>query len=216
MLFDQDGTPYSPDFTNKGGKRYRYYISQNLIQYRDHPKGTMARIPAHEIEKVITDTLRNGLIEILALDRADDHATIDHILNNAPSAEALIRKTINRITVIQDELQIEVNGANLHRDLQTSLDLSIPVKFEKPDHVLTVPFTTRRSYKGAVIIKPDNSDHDPLDLPPYQLRNLVKGTIWRDEHFSGIAIKDIAARENLSESGIRKIIMASFDILLAA
>ncbi len=61
-----------------------------------------------------------------------------------------------------------------------------------------------------------NPDSDFFDLPPYQLRNVIRGVIWRDEHFAGMAIKDIASRENLSESGIRKIIMASFDILQAA
>lgn len=89
LLFDQDGTPYSPDFTIKVGKRYRYYISQNLIQYRDHPKGTMARIPAHEIEKVISDTLRTRHIDILALDHVDDHVAIEHIEKHAPPAETI-------------------------------------------------------------------------------------------------------------------------------
>lgn len=58
-------------------------------------------------------------------------------------------------------------------------------------------------------------DHDPLDLPPHQLRNLVRGIVWRDEHFDGMSIEDIAACEGLSKSGIRKIIMGSFETLMA-
>jgi len=49
LLYDCDGVIYSPTYTVKNSNRYSYYISQNLIQYRDHPKGTMARIPAQKI-----------------------------------------------------------------------------------------------------------------------------------------------------------------------
>lgn len=107
---------------------------------------------------------------------------------------------------------IEVNTVNLHRDLQKSLDLTIPLKFNKSEHLLNVPFTTRRSYKGAVILTPENADYDPLDLPPYQLRNLVKGTIWRDEHFSGISLSAIAARDGFSKQHVQQLVMKSMAI----
>ncbi len=42
----------------------------------------------------------------------------------------------------------------------------------------------------------------------------VRGIVWRDEHFDGTSIEDIATREDLSKSGIRKIIMGSFDTLM--
>lgn len=45
---DMDGTFYSPTHTSKGNKKYCYYISQNLLQYKDHPKGLAARLPAFE------------------------------------------------------------------------------------------------------------------------------------------------------------------------
>lgn len=54
LLFDSDGTPYSPTYTTKGKQQYRYYISQNLVQYRDHPKGIMARLPAQGLEHSLT------------------------------------------------------------------------------------------------------------------------------------------------------------------
>ena len=215
LLFDTDGKPYSPSHTKKGGKRYRYYISQTLLQFGDHPKSAMARLPAHEIEQVITDTMRYKLTEILALDSVEDHGLIAHI---KPSAmpDAMLIDCVNRITVMQDELLLDINPETIRQNIQTHIDLHIPSRFEASTHTMSVPFSTRRTYKGSVILIADTTDHDPFDLPPYQLRNLIRGVMWRDEHFSGTTIKDIAARENLSESGIRKIIMASFDILQAA
>lgn len=215
LLFDPDGKPYSPSHTKKGGKRYRYYISQTLLQFGDHPKSAMARLPAHEIEQAITDTMRYKLTEILALDSVEDHETISHIKSSALPNTMLI-ESVNRITVMQGELLLEINPETLRQNVQAHIDLNTPSRFEASTHTMSVPFSTRRTYKGSVILKTDNPDHDPFDLPPYQLRNLIRGVMWRDKHFSGTSIKDIAARENLSESGIRKIIMASFDILQAA
>lgn len=168
---------YSPDFTNKSGKRYRYYISQNLIQYRDHPKGTMARIPAHEIEKVILKTIEEKTIEVLALDPANDHAVIEHINKHTLNTENIIQTCINKITVHPEELQFDINTNRLHQTIQKHLNLNIPERYAKLSHTLSVPFTTRRSYKGAIIIKAETSNYDPFDLPQHQLRNLIRGII---------------------------------------
>lgn len=56
---------------------------------------------------------------------------------------------------------------------------------------------------------------DLVALPPTQLKNLVRGVIWRDEHFTGQSLISIAERENMSEAGVRKIIMGSFDTLMS-
>ncbi len=212
LLFDVDGTPYSPDFTNKKGKKYRYYLSQNLIQYRDHPKGTMARIPAHEIEQVVCSTLHKKLFEALNLDDVVDHEMMTYLNKNTVPSETLVRNCIIKIVVHTEELELEINPENLRQVLQDKLGVSIPVKFENPVHVIRAPFTTRRSYKGALIIKPDNQDYDPLDLAPYQLRNLVRGNVWREEHFSGTTLDDIAGREKCSKQYIQKIILKSMNI----
>ncbi len=212
LLFDCEGTPYSPDFTNKNDKRYRYYISQNLIQYRDHPKGTMARIPAHEIEKVILKTIEEKIIKMLALDSATDHAVIEHINKHTLDTENIIKSCINKITVHQEELQIDINVDTLHQAIQKHLNLNIPERYAKSNHILSVTFTTRRSYKGAVILKPEVTDYDPLDLPPHELRNLIKGTIWREEHFSSLTLSDIAERDKFSKQHVHQMIMKSMEI----
>ena len=95
------------------------------------------------------------------------------------------------------------------------LKLNIPVKSKEQSHILSVPFTIRRAHKGTIILKPDNNENDISDLPPVQLKNLVRGIIWRDQHFAGTTLRDIANQENLSEAGVRKIIMGSFDTLMS-
>lgn len=215
-LFDNDGVIYSPHYTRKkNGTIYRYYISQNLLQYRDHPKGVMARLPAHEVEKVVCNTIREELIHILALDNVKDHKIIEHIKKSDVPIENFIDSSVKKITVTQGNLDIEINIYHIKKHIQNQLNLTIPNRSNKQNYTLSCLFTTRRAHKGTIIIEPENTEKNLLDLPPTQLKNLVRGVIWRDEHFAGQSLVSIAERENLSEAGVRKIIMGSFDTLMS-
>ncbi len=216
ILFDCDGIRYSPVRAKKGEKKaYRYYISQNLLQFRDHPKGVMARMPAHELEQTIGKTIRKDVPDILNLDPLEDYRVIDHIKDNLSEGDELIKSCVQKIMVGQEVLTLEVSRGRLRSFLEEKLKLAIPAKIEQRPHIISVPFSTSRANKGAIIMSSKKGGHDPLDLPPHQLRNLVRGIVWRDEHFDGMSIEDIAAREGLSKSGIRKIIMGSFETLMA-
>jgi DNA invertase Pin-like site-specific DNA recombinase len=216
LLFDSEGTPYSPDYTKKkNGQIYRYYTSQNLIQYRDHPNGIMARIPAQEIEKTIRNSIQQNMMNILGLDPIEDHTIIEHLDTHKTPSDDLIIKSVNKICVQQNNLEIDINIACLRQYLQEYLKLHIPVKVNKQNHILSVPFTIRRAHKGTIILKPETPENDRLDLPPAQLKNLVRGIVWRDQHFAGATLRDIAKQENMSEAGVRKIIMGSFDTLMS-
>jgi DNA invertase Pin-like site-specific DNA recombinase len=49
-LFDERGNRMSPSHTNKGGARYRYYVSQAVLQKKPQAAGSIGRVPAAEIE----------------------------------------------------------------------------------------------------------------------------------------------------------------------
>jgi hypothetical protein len=50
-------------------------------------------------------------------------------------------------------------------------------------------------------------------LPPEKLKKLVQGVLWRDEHFAGLPLKDIARREGRSEAYVGSTIFAGFETL---
>jgi len=54
-LFDDRGNRMSPTHANKNGARYRYYVSQALLQNRKAEAGSIARVPAPETEKLVRD-----------------------------------------------------------------------------------------------------------------------------------------------------------------
>jgi len=53
LLYDDWGNPMSPSHTKKSnGRRYRYYVSQALLQNDRARAGTVSRIPAEAIEQL--------------------------------------------------------------------------------------------------------------------------------------------------------------------
>ncbi len=57
LLYGPDGAAFSPTHTQKGGKLYRYYVSQTVLK---HGAGScsIGRVPAGEIETAVIDQLR--------------------------------------------------------------------------------------------------------------------------------------------------------------
>lgn len=53
---------------------------------------------------------------------------------------------------------------------------------------------------------------DPFDRSPQEMKDWVRGIIWRDDHFKGMTIRAIAKRNNCSESLVAKMIQHSFTV----
>lgn len=220
LLFDEDGTPYSPEHTKKGNKHYRYYISQNLIQYRDHPKELMARLPAFETEKFVIKVLKNKLSDkdwiqnLFDFNDQTEHVHADFIVQNSNNLnfEILITKCLKQIIIYENEMTLDIDPKNLRAYLSESFNIKLALKSENNPILITMPFYTRRSHKGAIIIESDGNNKDPFDLPSHELKKFVKGTIWRDEHFSGATLTELSTREKVSKQHIRALIMKSMEL----
>ena len=60
-LFDDRGNRMSPSHTNKAGARYRYYVSQAVLQGKPQAAGSVGRVPAAEVEAFVSAALRKHL-----------------------------------------------------------------------------------------------------------------------------------------------------------
>ena len=58
LLHDDRGNRLTPSHTNKRGQRYRYYVSQAILQNDWHATGSITRISAPDIEAVVVAALR--------------------------------------------------------------------------------------------------------------------------------------------------------------
>ena len=89
----------SPSHANKQGVRYRYYVSQALIQGRKQEAGAVARVSAPDLEERI-------LAELKTLDR--DEGT---------SGRELVSRLVERITLQEDRIEIRLQQAAAGADL---------------------------------------------------------------------------------------------------
>ena len=207
LLYDCEGTLYTPSFTKKGGKQYRYYISQNLLQYKDHPNGLIARLPAHEIESVIEKLLRKNIDKLCD----DEHAEyITKHQSQIPTYD-LIRECLERAVISPDKITLKINPKPFKKLVEKYMRVSVN-EIGNPVEI-TLPYKIGRERKGAIVIEP-NGMSDPLDLHPDSLKKLVQGIVWRDEHFKkGLSLKQIAKREKCSDGHVRNAIVMGLDYL---
>ncbi len=57
LLYGPDGAAFSPSHTRKGGRLYRYYVSQTVLKYGAR-SCSIGRVPAGQIEAAVIDQLR--------------------------------------------------------------------------------------------------------------------------------------------------------------
>jgi DNA invertase Pin-like site-specific DNA recombinase len=94
-IFDDRGNRMSPTHSNKRGVRYRYYVSQPLVQKRQQDAGTVARVPAPEVENLVLATIRGHL---KGIGQADDPISI--------TDRDLIERHVERITVKPQAIEV--------------------------------------------------------------------------------------------------------------
>jgi hypothetical protein len=63
MLFDRDGNRMTPSHAGKKGTRYRYYVSGSLMTKDRTENSAALRIPAAEIEELVSDRVHRWLLD---------------------------------------------------------------------------------------------------------------------------------------------------------
>src|SRR5450631_4492117 len=96
-IFDDRGNRMSPSHSNKLGVRYRYYVSHAILQKRKADAGSVARVPAAEIEKLVLDGIRNQCVSMGATE--DPTAIADR---------DLIERHVHSVTVRPQALEVRL------------------------------------------------------------------------------------------------------------
>lgn len=217
LLFDAAGRPYVPTYTNKPGKQYRYY----RLHERPVAEDTLDRLPAHEIESLVEEALRQelaGFDTAAALLGIVPHINPDliRIVNQKQaslSGRDLVLAGMQNVIVDQESITMQVKIPALSAFIAEQLRIGMPQTSDEIREI-KIPYITRRAHRGAIMIdagKDPSAQKDPLNLPSGELRNLIRGLIWRDEHFQGKTIRDIASRERFSEGHVGQCIFKSLE-----
>ncbi|MDO6458036.1 recombinase family protein [Celeribacter halophilus] len=99
LLYGPDGAAFSPSHTRKGGKLYRYYVSQTVLK---HGAGTcpIGRVPAGRLEETVLNQLR-GIFRQPEIIAGTIHAATQNGLN---IREEQIRDALMQLDPLWDEL----------------------------------------------------------------------------------------------------------------
>jgi site-specific DNA recombinase len=140
----------SPTHANKGGARYRYYVSQAVLQNKPQPSGLVGRVPAAEIEALIVAGLRSHL---------SASSAGEQLPNND---RELLERHLERVTLTPNHLELRlrqsVEGAQAHDPANTSArrpiasvtTMAVPWTSPPPSRASSMcPRTTRRSKLAA-------------------------------------------------------------------
>ncbi len=215
-LFNDRGNRMSPSHATKRGRRYRYYISRAILQGQNEDVGSVARVPAVELERRVVDAmrgaapsnLRNRSMVTQNMHRVSDRPSAR--VNNArvgssPSvldSSADICAAVERITVRRTTLEIQLAEG-------TAGDAS--------NRTLIIPWTPPSPYRRREIIQGESGRCRAMRPMRAEARTLLIDALrdayfWQDELIGvpSCTIASIAASEKKTERSIRMTLSLSF------
>ncbi len=174
----------SPSFAAKGGRRWRYYVSQAILQNRKLEAGSVARVSAVEVERLVEDAIRQ------------------HLTTSCQSPTDL-RDAIERVTISQTTVTIAFAEAAVADD---SRDRIIAVRWTPP--------STRRRREILQGEADANPALRPMRTKARLglISGLRDAHRWLDELVTEPrhTIETIAAREGKTERSIRMTLSLAF------
>jgi site-specific DNA recombinase len=234
-IFDDRGNPMTPTHANKRGVRYRYYVSQALLQGRKTDAGAAPRVSAPDVETVIAAAIR---ADVGAPEAASDWDSIEAHLAKAVVAKDHIAITLRRMnrggtidpgsnTDKENERQMDGGGEGAHHtdgdegikcrndnggtsDPRDAINDGCDAAWSPP--AIIIPFRpTPRLRKGVAHAPPDGATLDEA------ARGALLTAIARSKSWIETILKDpsldfaaIAEREKLSGRYIRLLAPLAF------
>jgi site-specific DNA recombinase len=228
MLFDGDGNRMTPSHAVKKGTRYRYYVSRSLIT-KDRTAGSAGlRVPAAEIEQLVTSRVRQWLLDRGSIYKATsarfpDPSTQRRLATRAAEigkrwpefpvtrTRAVLVALIERIEVSVDQIEIRLRPTRLY----TLLDVAAPPVqgvIDDETGILCVPVRLRRAGREIRMVI-DGTDPFAASKPDARLiKLLLKARRFnaRLVDSDDIRFAALAEREGVSPSYFTRLVRLSY------
>ena len=190
-LFDDRGNRMSPTHTNKGGTRYRYYVSQAVLQKK--PQASVGRVPAAEVETLVLAALRNHLKASGAGKQLPDND------------RDLIARHVERVTLTANQIELRLH--QVVEEAPPKLDAETIAK------TIAIPRTSpvQVAAKGIIHVPAHNTPMKPGRRDALLLA-IAKACQWMDDlvHGRAASFTMIAHREEKTERHIRLLASLAF------
>ena len=213
-LFDDRGNRMSPSHAAKGERRWRYYVSQVILQGRKQEAGSVVRVPALEIERRVTEAVRaassaSDRQRSSGLHSAQRGASGRGTSSDLPAArlsavdlDANLRAAVERVVVSRTTIEIELAESAAGDD---------------HNRIVIIPWTPPSPQRRREIIQ--GAGERPSTTRPMRAkaRTLLIDAL-RDAHqwlndltwSPNQTIEALAAREGKTERWIRRTLSLAF------
>jgi site-specific DNA recombinase len=200
-LFDDRGNRMSPTHTNKGGARYRYYVSQAVLQGKRRLAGLVSRVPAAEIEVLVVAALRDHL------SASGDGGQL------ADNDRDLLERHLERVTLAPNHLELRLPQSLDATEADNRANNGSATPRIANVTTITVPWTCPmpRAVKGIIHVPVHNTPMKPSRRDTL-LMAIAKARNWVDEMAHGRvgSFAVLARREGKVERHIRLLLPLAF------
>jgi len=224
LLYDDRGNRMSPSHANKKGVRYRYYVSQAILQNRRAEAGAIARVAGPEIEEFVVAALRHHVDQTDQVEQIDPivgEVNLGRTKSSTPmeiSARDLVGLLVERIVLRARHIELALRpeasdvepsrAAGLAREGPGDADQSAPSAT-----VLQIPWapTTASARKGIAWKSSTQPNLNP-EMIAALLTAIAKARSWMSDLAEGRtnSFEEIARREDKVERHIRNLAPLAF------
>lgn len=203
-LFDDKNNYMSPSHSNTRNRKYRYYISQAIIQHRRNESGTISKIPAGEIEKIVIDEIKDFISNpnnIQPLLKESNIHKQKALLNNLAEKidNQFIRTVLSKIVIFKEKVEIIICKEQLLKTLEaiynnTNLPEEIKEESENPINITTNIRISSTARNGSVLILSESAEQE-VQIDPQLVKAIVKSHHWNKQILSGELKNSIEIKE---------------------
>jgi len=236
LLYDDQGNRFTPSHAVKRGKRYRYYVSQAAIHHRAAAKGGPTRIPAEEIEGLVSRRIQALLSSpeqlLQSIGAESDGAATSKLLITAGKQLAKIWQAksptehreflsdvIGRIVVHETNLEVAIIQPELRASLIGDRSSRLPNRErhveKRTKDVFKLMIDARVKRCGGevrLLVLADSANEAPARPVPSLIKAVVRAHPWSEKIIRGelTGLRSIAELTSLDEHYAGRILNCSF------
>jgi DNA invertase Pin-like site-specific DNA recombinase len=230
LIYDSHGEPMTPSHAAKKGVRYRYYVSKSLLTGGVRAERKGQRIPAANIETLVSGRLRAWLADPVTVLNAvqylgPDAFTQKRLLDEAARLAASWRELdaerllpilgamVTRVQVHSDRVEVTLDQMGValwlsDKDQPQSTHRSGDGEWHVT--VLTIPAQLKRAGIEMKLVVDDGSE--PANVDPVLVRLLLRAHAIRVRVLEepSLPLKEIAREEGISSSYVTRLLRLAF------
>ena len=228
-VFDDNGNIMSPSHSNTRNRKYRYYVSHAITQFRKHEAGSISKIPAGEIENFVIDEVSSFVFDREKIQRYIEDFDVNKqkdILDSLKNIKINFKSTLNahfirtiisKIIISKENIEIIICQKQLVKSLEaitygTILPEEVKAETTMPIILFKEIRLQQTANKGSWIIV-SNSQKQRTNINSKLIKAITKSHYWNNLLLSGNAKTslDIQKLENLSDNkNIKNILKLKF------